>query len=356
MAEKLFSADQYDTLAAFVKEEMGGSRSALKVDGIEELKRITECLRASAYKRLEDVLSEPAIMSLKSRGQEQYTTDVVCHAASLSIMAKVRASGSRYLPGDSSRAWEKGMPLVRLARELYTSPEASPHPGAHPIDSKLTVHYLALYHKCRVIWTDYLDQHLTIRRSGSTKVILVYQHKIWLASHANQAERCLVPQEVIREALDTLNLLFPHNDRGTESFLEKRGQKFSGLGYCGRERKLNLSSYPHWGHRIKELVDIFEGHRSGVWQFLPRKDRMNLLDSANFWIATAALLLAIVSFILSLMSIIYAKWSYDIGKESLVVSLDSFELTRLQYQLSLAQACSDAEEARLLPDFCSAEV
>ncbi|GKT67893.1 hypothetical protein ColTof4_00316 [Colletotrichum tofieldiae] len=83
---------------------------------------------------------------------------------------------------------------------------------------------------------------------------------------------------------------------------------------------------------------------------------MNLLESANFWIATAALLLAIVSFLLGLMSIIYAKWSYDIGKESLVVSLDSLELTRLQYQLSLAQACSDAEEARLLPDFCSAEV
>ncbi|OHE97887.1 hypothetical protein CORC01_06750 [Colletotrichum orchidophilum] len=229
------------------------------------------------------------------------------------------------------------------------------NPEDRSINRELTIRNLVLYNKCRVYWTDRLDRHLDYRVSRGKKVILVFQHKIWLSAHLGQDKHCVIPQDIIGEALDSLNLLFPQNNTDTEKFLRKRGQRFYSLGYCGRDRRLSLADYPHWGHKIEKLIDVFEGPRSGIWRFLPRHDRFDLMESANFWIATAAALLAFVGFILGLMSIVYAKWSYDVGVKSMVISEESLELTRLQYQLSLAQACSDPNEARLLPDFCSAE-
>ncbi|WQF77447.1 hypothetical protein CDEST_02461 [Colletotrichum destructivum] len=357
---ELFGSEQYATLAAHARKEIAASsRSHCQVlpetEYIEELGRIMRFVQESTHKPLETVLDGLLTHGpSSSRNQHERYSAIVCVAASLCTMTRIRPHVITDMEPETTKVWRTEESLNNIITQLFetTSPTES---NSRSIDQKLTIGHLAQYHNCRVVWTDRLDKHLSIQRHHSDRIVLIFQHKIWLSAHLGQNERCLVPPELICETLDTLNLLFPHNDQQTKSFLHKQGQKFYSLGYCGRDRKLNLSDYPHWGNKIEELLDMLEGPRSGIWHFLPRPDKRNLLESANFWIATAAALLAFVGFILGLMSIVYAKWSYDISRESLVVSRDSLELTRIQYLLSLAQACSDANEARLLPDFCSAE-
>ncbi|KAK1512165.1 hypothetical protein CTAM01_01095 [Colletotrichum tamarilloi] len=282
----------------------------------------------------------------------QEATRVVCVAASLAIMAEIQITAPVAISPDSVTIWAAGSSLMDNVREIY---QRSSVLKDLSINRALTISNLARYNKCRVDWTDRLDKHLDYRVSRGSRVISIFQHKIWLSAHLNQEKYCVIPQEILCEAIDTLNLLLPHNNRDTETFLRKRDQRIYSLGWYGRERKLNLKDYPHWGPKIEKLIDVFEGPRSGIWRFLPRHDKSDLLESANFWIATTAALFAFVGFILGLTSIIYAKLSYDIGIKSVIISEESLELTKLQYQLSLAQACSDPNEARLLPDFCSAE-
>ncbi|OBR15087.1 hypothetical protein CH63R_00267 [Colletotrichum higginsianum IMI 349063] len=357
---ELFGPEQYATLAAYARREIAASsRSHSQVppetEHMKELRRIMTHVQESTHKPFEMVTEELLRNSLPSGGNQiNQVSAILCVAASLSTMTRIRPHGVTDMEPETTTIWRTHCSLNTIITQLFET-TSSTEPSCRPISPKLTIGLLAQYHNCRVVWTDRLDKHLSIQKHRGDRIVLIFQHKIWLSAHLGQNERCLVPSELICETLDTLNLLFPHNDQQTKSFLHKQGQKFYSLGYCGRDRKLNLSDYPHWGNKIEELLDMLEGPRSGIWHFLPRPDKRNLLESANFWIATAAALLAFVGFVLGLMSIVYAKWSYDISRESLVVSRDSLELTRIQYLLSLAQACSDANEARLLPDFCSAE-
>ncbi|EXF74450.1 hypothetical protein CFIO01_01928 [Colletotrichum fioriniae PJ7] len=311
------------------------------------MRAIMTCVRELADGTIEDIIG-----NLENFGEDNNRMrEIVSIAASLVTMMKIRLS--TVPQPEPPILWTTGSSLRQVIAGAFQ--RQSPEVIHGIIDYKFTLSNIAVYYNCQILWTDRLDRHLDIEINRRTTIIMVYQHKIWLSAHSRQAENCGVPQEIICEALDTLNLLFPHDDRCTESFLRKQRQIFHHLGYCGRERKLNLESYPYWGSKIKKLIEISEGKRSGIWQFLPDSKGFNLIESANFWIATAAAFLAFVGFVLSLTSIVYAKWSYDVGVKSMAISEDSLELTRLQYQLSLAQACSDPNEARLLPDFCSAE-
>ncbi|KAI3546705.1 hypothetical protein CABS01_06089 [Colletotrichum abscissum] len=352
MLLSIFDSEHYVRLSRHATDNISGAwrinpPSSPGVVEIEEMRAIMTSVRESANGTIDDITR-----NLENFGNDNnWKRETISIAASLVTMMKIRLTT---MPQpEPPILWTTGSSLMKVVAETFQRQSPEVINGA--IDYRFTLSNLAVYYNCSILWTDRLDRHLEIELNRRTTVIMVYQHKIWLSAHSRQAENCIVPQEIICEALDTLNLLFPHNDRCTESFLRKQKQIFHHLGYCGRERKLELESYPYWGCKIKKLIEISEGKRSGIWQFVPDSKGFNLIESANFWIATAAAFLAFVGFVLGLTSIVYAKWSYDVGVKSMAISEESLELTRLQYQLSLAQACSDSNEARLLPDFCSAE-
>ncbi|KAH0427533.1 hypothetical protein CcaCcLH18_09598 [Colletotrichum camelliae] len=172
--------------------------------------------------------------------------------------------------------------------------------------------YLSVYHKYDVIWVNDLSQHLQIDRSLRT--IKIFQHKIWLSAHTSAPGQSLLDDALICEALDTLNLLFPQHDRRNQSFLNDRGQRFYSLGYCGRERNLQLRDYAYWWSNLEELMDIMKEPRRGFWQLVPNARQFNILESANFWVAIFIACLAIISFAFGLVAVVYAKKSLDLRK------------------------------------------
>ncbi|KAK1715589.1 hypothetical protein BDP67DRAFT_510363 [Colletotrichum lupini] len=353
----VFEADHYAVLATYVRAEINWgqikwSKILPGVDDTEKIRAVMACARELDKQPVERVLQSLENHIALPEQLHGQAVQILSVAASLHTMSKVRLTAPSETETHPSAIWAPGFSLIECVRTIFNR---MPNLEDRSISLKLTISNLARYNKCIIVWTDRLDKHLDYRLSRHSKVIFVFQHKIWLSAHINQQVHCTIPKEVICEALDTLNLLFPHNDRDTESFLKTQGQRFYSLGNFGRGPRLNLKDYPHWGPKIEKLIDVFEGPRSGIWRFLPRHDQSDLLESANFWIATAAAFIAFVGFILGLASIIFAKLSYDIGIKSMAISEESLKLTQLQYQLSLAQACSDPNEARLLPDFCSAE-
>jgi hypothetical protein len=67
-------------------------------------------------------------------------------------------------------------------------------------------------------------------------------------------------------------------------------------------------------------------------------NRSNVLAFSTFWMATAVATLTIVGLGIGVVSTVYSKKQYD--------------LSLLQYQLSLAQACAAQDMGTLLPGFC----
>lgn len=207
----------------------------------------------------------------------------------------------------------------------------------------LTLANLNRLHHVAVSWTSHINHHLEY--DAENKVLSVYEHKLWLDAQLRSQKRHTIPSEVLGECLDTLNLLCPHNDSRTASFLKREERSFHRLGNCGRPLRQDLQDYPVWGHRLAELQAIIDGPRSGVWQLLPRTDHGNLLESGNFWLAVSVFFLTIVSIVFGALSIVYAK-------EALEISRVSLDLTREQYLLSLAQACSDPASPPDVLQFC----
>lgn len=193
------------------------------------------------------------------------------------------------------------------------------------IDADLKADHLVAYHGYTIVWTDNLAAHLTI--NWKHKTLTVYEHKITLHNHLRFPGSCVIPADVLGEAIDTLNLLFPFQDNGTKRFLTKHKKPFYGLGMCNRPRKLKLSDYSYWRSRVADLVYISAGPAVGLRQLRLNKDGGNLLQFATFWIATAVGVLTVVSIAIGVAATVYGAKQY--------------ELALRQYELSILQLCVD---------------
>ncbi|KAI3337219.1 hypothetical protein HD806DRAFT_476007 [Xylariaceae sp. AK1471] len=200
------------------------------------------------------------------------------------------------------------------------------------IDPSLSLAYLCTYRGFKVFWTSNLSEHLNI--SWKSKIITIYEHKIFLWNHLRNSNNPIIPRTILEEAIDTLNLLFPLNDRLTRSFLAQNGKEFQGLGYCSRPRDLclDLGKFNIWRDRIAELVEIMNEEPKGLKQLALEKDGRNLLPFVTFWIAIAVALLSLLNLPFAVISMKY---------------------TIKQYELALAQACSEQNAGSALPQYCS---
>ena len=234
--------------------------------------------------------------------------------------------------------WEGETSLQTLTEQefLPESSNATNTGQSFKVEPIFTMAYLVNYYGFRIYWTSSLTEHLTI--NWKFKTVSIFQHKICLWNHTKYPDTSPIPLEIHEEALDTMNLLFPFDDTSTKALLQKEGVNFYSLGFCGRERLLDLDRYNYWRLPLEELVGVLQLPPSGLHQLRLDKDGRNLLQFATFWIAAAVALLTIVSFIFGILSTIYAKRGYDIAV--------------LQYKLSLAQACAEPGAKEQLPDFC----
>lgn len=175
------------------------------------------------------------------------------------------------------------------------------------VEGAFTAAYLVKVCGMKLSWTDHLTDHLRVDAKG--QLLTVYRHKICLWNHLQSAEFCPIPATVLEEALDTLNLLFPFNDPSTKQLLKDEGQlAFYGLGFCGRDRELDLSKYKYWNEELEALYDTFR-RPPQTWRQLAF-DRRNMMEWSAFWIMILVAVLTLVSIPCSIVQTVYTVKSY----------------------------------------------
>lgn len=192
----------------------------------------------------------------------------------------------------------------------------------------LTAVNLADVYNIRIHWSDNLLDHL--RLEGN--ILFVYRHKICLENHSRAGNSCMIPQGVVGEAIDTLNLLFLRDEK-TRAFLRKEGQEFYSVGNCNREIVRDIKHYTYWRDRLLALQDILDRPPNTVRQLW--SDRRNVDRWFGFWTSTCSITLAVVGIIITTIASIVGSF-----------------YTAKQYEIALAQACLMPDAKVLLPKFC----
>jgi hypothetical protein len=195
------------------------------------------------------------------------------------------------------------------------------------MDPRFTAAHLVKVCNIKLNWTDNLADHL--RFDKKYRVLTMYKHKICLVNHYESEGIAIIPQDILLEALDTLNLLFPFSDESTRELLLKEKQPFWSLGNCKRERELDLSKYSYWGDQLTELHRVFHEPPHNWWQLLI--DRRDKKEYVTLMIAILAFILALFSLILGAISAVYAVKQYNLG---------------------IAQACSTWQGETMLAQYC----
>lgn len=204
--------------------------------------------------------------------------------------------------------------------------------------NRLTMKFLIDTFGWTVSWTSDLTEHLSV--NSRTRVVTVYEHKICLLHHFefDGHDVCPIPQGAIKEALDTLNLLFPPDDIPTQNYLENEGKSFHRLGACGRGvHYRDLSHYRYWNKGLAQLLRATEEEPLGFKQFVLDRRHQNFREVTTFWLAVVAIIFLTLGF----------------GVISTVFAAKSYQVALMQYKLELAQVCSMPRANLSLPHYCA---
>ena len=229
-----------------------------------------------------------------------------------------RESGLR--AGSSLIDWEDSTSLSEAIVKHFAGDNR--HVVTGRIDPTLSLAYLCTYRGFKVFWTSNISEHLHI--SWKSKIVTVYEHKLFLWNHLRNSENPTIPRPILEEAIDTLNLLFPLNDHLTKRFLAQNGKSFQGLGYCSRPRDkcLDIGSFNIWRDRIAELVEVMNEEPKGFKQLALEKDGRNFLPFFTFWVAIAVAFLAVLNLPFAIVSMNYTIKQYELALAQAVSKRD----------------------------------
>ncbi|KAI3328922.1 hypothetical protein HD806DRAFT_266618 [Xylariaceae sp. AK1471] len=245
---------------------------------------------------------------------------------------------SRQLKPEASVKWDDIATLEKVIEDRFQnliSHEKGTLSASKGNLSSLTMKYLIDKYGWAVSWTSNLTEHLTV--NTRTKVVKIYEHKICLLHHFEFGQSCPIPRDAIKEALDTLNLLFPPEDRSTQRYLEDEGRPFHLLGSCNREDYRDLAHYRYWYKGLTRLLDVLEEEPPGLKQFVLDEQHRNFRDVTTFWLAVVVVIILTLGF----------------GIVSNVFAAKGYQVALMQYNLALAQACSVSGAKVSLPQYCA---
>lgn len=211
--------------------------------------------------------------------------------------------------------WPRDDSLENLIhRQFLKAPDQLNSNVKSRIDPAFTAAYLINICGLRIRWTNTFSDHLRFDRKGQT--LAVYKHKICLFNHLKAKGSCPIPSEVLEEALDTLNLLFPFGDSSTKQLLSRQilGGFYS-LGNCNRDRTLDLTRYKYWREELSDLIEAFNEPPKSWRQLLI--DSRNMKDWATFWIGVMVLLLTLVSIPCNIIQTIYTVKAYNVALQQM---------------------------------------
>lgn len=330
--ENSISDELYKTFLHYVEEECNHRRhhsSKSAIQTLDSTLSILDDFRNTRNKTRRELLSSISRKFINI--EDQTILDQMDIAARLLLTFHIRSSSSSLGPidiGVDSIGWLNDQTLEDLVHSrINRSCGPATRHRHREFDEDFTATFLSSTCGIRLHWTNNLADHLKLNRKRRS--ISVYQHKVCLLHHLDSSEEPILPRPLLSETLDTFELLFPWHNKDTRSFLLENNKPIYGLGRCGRKRIPNIEHYVFWGHRLSDLLDVFEDPPRNVWQLW--RDQRNFNEWAAFWLALLVIVLTVVSIVAGMVSTVYSI---------------------KQYNLALAQACVAEDAAKQLPGFC----
>jgi hypothetical protein len=230
--------------------------------------------------------------------------------------------------------WDDESTLVNFIAQNF--PEATTTASSLQLDHTFTAANINRLSGIDIEWTPCLADHLRFdKRRRSLRIypfkqVLLDHLQLWEGTESEKgpglvilsmtrqqsltkvSNRSLLPKTVLKETLLSLNLLFPHSDPLTESFMlqHEHDQTFHLEGPFDDNKPSNLADFNHWRNRLLELHQIFHSPPVGWTQIWA--DRRNPLQWYTFWIAIVILVLTIIfGIISSVTAIIQTCLAYE---------------------------------------------
>ena len=316
----------FDTFFEYIGDELNRahysqSKHPQKIS-VDNVCKLVEALYRYRSSSLEELLSH---MEQEFPGFDRKLLSWMIELATrLSLTLRIRCGDGPQSPSTSILDWHRDQSIEQTITERFR-PIFKPEERRIRIEQSFTAAFLVNICRVKIRWSNNLADHLDFN-SG---VLTIYQHKICLIQHS-QYTSPIIPLELLNEALQTMNLLFPFGDEATrELLLRENKRSFYGLGNNLQSPPPDLSQFKFWKKEMAELYSLYKDPPRAWSQLF--SDSRDKLQFATFWIAATVLILSLISIAFGIVQSIYSI---------------------KQYKLALAQACSVANANILLPDFC----
>jgi hypothetical protein len=266
-----------------------------------------------------------------SQGDRKVLMRMLELAIRLSLTINVRCRDASPNTSYSTLYWNSGRSLDKVIADRFCSSQSTEKERMR-VEQSFTAAFLVNTCGVRLRWSNNLADHL----SFDAGVLTIYQHKICLIRHARYTSP-IIPHSVLNEALQTMNLLFPFGDKATRELLFREGKRsFYGLGFHLQTPSPDLSDLQFWCKEMTELYALYRDPPHNWTQLF--SDSRDKQQFATLWIAVLVLILTLVSI--------------AFGTASTVYSIKQYNCSVKQYNLALAQACSEPGADISLPQFC----
>ncbi|GAW11893.1 hypothetical protein ANO14919_012460 [Xylariales sp. No.14919] len=346
ISEDAFQHEDYARLFRFIDREMNNTKeypTRYSKHSIDEIAEYIRFLRQNyIYSKAQAIVKHRTSLGI----DEHVISRTLDLAASIWLTTRVDTEMAL-----GCVTWEPNESLQQSIESHFRPVATANDMKRDIIPRSLTAAYLCKNYGFTIIWTDDLRHHLSV--DWETQRIKVYEHLIYLCNFLNYPADTPIRTDILEEAVDTINLLFPSDHKRTKKFLKRENKTFNRLGYCGRERRVRLSDYHHWRERIGALKEALDGPPKGYHQLVLDKEHRNFLNWATFWIAFVVALLTIISIAFGVVGIVFAVISYSISVKSYQIAVDSLAIGIQQVEIAIAMACVDAETAARLPQYCA---
>jgi hypothetical protein len=280
-----FDPSPYSSFLQYVGKEVGLLRQHQRHFAVQNLEDTFEIVRALSQGPIKP---QAELVQTLSASYLNMSQTVIRRSVELSVRLWLTlninsssvAVGPTF-PDETPLDWDDSVSLDALIKGQFSKGASGGGKMTRSkIDPGLTAAYLASTCGLKLRWTDSLSEHL--RFDSTRQTLVMYRHKICLVNHIESNGGCPIPEAVLTEILDTLNLLFPFGDVVTKHLLIKEHQQpLYQLGSCGRTRKLDLMNYEYFQEELEYLIDSFN-QPAKTWRQLAT-DRRNKMEWAVFW-------------------------------------------------------------------------
>ncbi|KAK5057757.1 hypothetical protein LTR84_011758 [Exophiala bonariae] len=205
--------------------------------------------------------------------------------------------------------WEDDQSLEHFLGSLFPVEEWDLGARERRLNPQFTVANMVEICDLKISWTTSLEDHLRLERWDKQKVLWIFPHKRTLCALLAEAgspsgRKCPIPLSVIRETIQTLDLLFPFWDQHTKAFLKREGQTFHEIIAAPQHgRRMHLLDFPHWKVRLLDVYEeIYQSPPVSITQLW--RDRRNPQLWSTFWTAVVILLLTLLCTVFAVISTI----------------------------------------------------